>query len=86
MREHPGIKIRVEGHCDERGTVEYNQALGERRAQAVRNYLVSAGVTAANIESISFGKEQPLCDEHNEGCWQKNRCAHVAMLTTLAAN
>src|SRR5438094_905474 len=66
----------VEGHCDERGTNEYNVALGERRAKAAMNYLVAQGVRANRITVISYGEERPLCTEHNEGCWSQNRRAH----------
>ena len=68
--------VLIEGHCDERGTNEYNLALGERRAKATMNYLVSQGVQAARITIISYGEERPLCTEHNEACWAKNRRAH----------
>jgi peptidoglycan-associated lipoprotein len=66
----------VEGHCDERGTAEYNLALGERRANAVRDYLVSLGIPAARIQTVSKGKESPFCTESNEACWQQNRRGH----------
>jgi len=68
--------VLIEGHCDERGTNEYNLALGERRAKAAMNYLVSQGVQANRITIISYGEERPLCTEHNEACWAKNRRAH----------
>ena len=76
MKVNPNYLILVEGHCDERGTNEYNMALGERRAKAAMNYLVAQGVTAARITTISYGEERPLCTEHNETCWTKNRRAH----------
>src|SRR5437016_4109562 len=66
----------VEGHCDERGTNEYNVALGDRRAKAAMNYLVTQGVRANRITVISYGEERPLCTEHNEACWSQNRRAH----------
>jgi len=66
----------IEGHCDERGTNEYNLALGERRAKSTMNYLVAQGVQASRITIISYGKERPVCAEHNEACWSKNRRAH----------
>ena len=66
----------IEGHCDERGTNEYNLALGERRAKAAMNYLVSQGVQASRITIISYGEERPVCNEKNESCWSKNRRAH----------
>ncbi|MBI1847327.1 MAG: peptidoglycan-associated lipoprotein Pal [Candidatus Rokubacteria bacterium] len=68
--------VLIEGHCDERGTNEYNLALGERRAKATMNYLVSQGVQANRITIISYGEERPLCTEHNESCWAKNRRSH----------
>jgi peptidoglycan-associated lipoprotein len=68
--------VLIEGHCDERGTNEYNLALGERRAKATMNYLVSQGIQASRITIISYGEERPVCTEKNEACWQKNRHAH----------
>jgi peptidoglycan-associated lipoprotein len=68
--------VLIEGHCDERGTSEYNLALGERRAQSTMNYLVSQGIAASRITIVSYGKERPQCTEHTEGCWRKNRRAH----------
>ena len=65
----------IEGHCDERGTNEYNLGLGDRRARATMNYLVSQGVQAGRISTVSYGEERPVCTEHNESCWQKNRRA-----------
>ena len=72
-------QVTLEGHCDERGTVEYNLALGERRAKAVHDYLVSLGVPAARLKTVSYGKEVPVCTQSNEECWQKNRRAHTAV-------
>ncbi|MBI1810933.1 MAG: peptidoglycan-associated lipoprotein Pal, partial [Nitrospirae bacterium] len=66
-------KMILEGHCDERGTNEYNLALGEKRAKAARDYIVSAGVTKNRLDTISYGEEKPLCKEQTEDCWQKNR-------------
>jgi peptidoglycan-associated lipoprotein len=68
--------VLIEGHCDERGTNEYNLALGERRAKAAMNYLVGQGVQASRITIISYGKERPTCTEHTESCWAQNRRAH----------
>ena len=68
--------VLIEGHCDERGTNEYNLALGERRAKATMNYLVSQGVQANRVTIISYGEERPVCTEHNEACWSKNRRGH----------
>ncbi len=70
----------VEGHCDERGTEEYNRALGERRAQAVREYLVNLGLSAARIQTISYGKDKPIEPEHNEAAWSKNRRGEFGVL------
>lgn len=79
MLKRTKVSILVEGHCDERGTNEYNLALGDQRAQAAKNYIVSLGVPASRIETVSFGKEQPLCTEKSEECWAKNRRAHFVM-------
>lgn len=76
MKEHPALTYVVEGHCDERGTVEYNMALGEKRALAVRDYLVSLGVPARNLRTTSYGKSKPFVMGHNEEAWAKNRRAH----------
>jgi peptidoglycan-associated lipoprotein len=76
LKEYPKIRIQIEGHCDERGTVEYNLALGERRANAAKRYLVSLGVSANRISTISYGKEKPLDPGHNEEAWAKNRRDH----------
>jgi peptidoglycan-associated lipoprotein len=73
---HPGALVLIEGHADERGTNEYNLALGERRAKATMNYLVSQGVQASRITIISYGEERPICSEKSESCWAKNRRAH----------
>jgi len=73
LKANPKTKIRIEGNCDERGSVEYNQALGQRRATSAKRYLTEMGVSAHRISLISYGKEKPLCSEHDETCWQKNR-------------
>jgi len=73
LKANPNQLVLIEGHCDERGTSEYNLALGERRAKAAMNYLVSNGVEASRITTISYGKERPSCTEKNEACWAKNR-------------
>jgi peptidoglycan-associated lipoprotein len=67
------VKIRIEGNCDERGTIEYNVALGERRANGAKQYLVKLGISPDRLETVSWGKEKPICTEHNESCWAKNR-------------
>jgi peptidoglycan-associated lipoprotein len=78
LNQHSNIQFIIEGHCDERGSTEYNLALGDRRANAVRNALTSAGVNASRIKTISYGKEKPFCTESNETCWQQNRRGHFA--------
>ena len=76
LKSNPTHLVLIEGHCDERGTNEYNLALGERRAKSTMNYLVSQGVQANRITIISYGEERPQCTEHNEACWSKNRRSH----------
>jgi peptidoglycan-associated lipoprotein len=76
LKKWPTTRITVEGHADSRGTAEYNLALGERRASSVKDYLVSLGVTGDRIVVVSKGKEQPVCTEENEACWQQNRRGH----------
>ncbi|MGE3277419.1 MAG: peptidoglycan-associated lipoprotein Pal [Vicinamibacterales bacterium] len=76
MKKWTSTRITIEGHCDERGTAEYNLALGERRGNAVKDYLVSLGVPADRIQVVSKGKEDPFCTESNEACWQQNRRGH----------
>jgi peptidoglycan-associated lipoprotein len=73
------LRVTVEGHCDERGTVEYNLALGERRARAAFDYLVSLGVPADRLKTVSYGKEVPVCQTADEACWQRNRRAHFTV-------
>jgi peptidoglycan-associated lipoprotein len=73
LKANPRMKIRIEGNCDERGTKEYNQALGQRRATSAKKYLTDMGISAKRISLISYGKEKPVCSESNEDCWQKNR-------------
>ncbi len=77
LKKYHNVKIQVEGHCDERGTVEYNLALGERRANSTRNYLVSIGVSPERVSIISYGKEKPEDSAHSEAAWAKNRRAHT---------
>jgi peptidoglycan-associated lipoprotein len=76
LQQHPGIHITVEGHCDERGSTEYNLALGTSRADSVKAALIQAGVAGDRIKTYSYGKEKPFCTESNESCWQQNRRAH----------
>jgi peptidoglycan-associated lipoprotein len=77
LRQYPGYKLRIEGFCDERGSDEYNLALGDRRAKNAQEFLVRLGLPADQLETVSYGKEKPVCTEHNEDCWQKNRRAHT---------
>jgi len=76
LKKYPEIKVTIEGHCDERGSTEYNLGLGDRRAAATKNYLVSLGVSADRMSTVSYGKEKPFCMEHDETCWQQNRRGH----------
>jgi peptidoglycan-associated lipoprotein len=78
LKDFPDAVIMVEGHCDERGSAEYNLGLGDRRATAAKDFLVQLGVSADKLKNISYGKERPQCTESNEACWQKNRRAHFA--------
>jgi peptidoglycan-associated lipoprotein len=78
LRQHPEIKIVISGHCDERGTTEYNLGLGQNRADETKKFLVSLGVAENRISTTSFGKEKPFCQSHDEACWQENRRAHFA--------
>jgi peptidoglycan-associated lipoprotein len=81
LKKYPNVKIQIEGHCDERGTIEYNLALGERRANSTKNYLLSLGISSQRISTISYGKEKPLDPGHNEEAWAKNRRAHPTILS-----
>ena len=80
MTKNNSAKLSVEGNCDDRGTNEYNLALGDRRAKAVRDYLVSLGVASSRIETISYGEEKQVCTDQSEECWAKNRRAHFVIL------
>lgn len=75
VKEVPGLEVRIEGHCDERATLEYNMALGERRATNVRDYYVSLGIRKGTLSTVSYGEERPLCSQSEESCWQQNRRA-----------
>jgi peptidoglycan-associated lipoprotein len=79
LKRYPSIQILIEGHCDERGTSAYNLALGDRRANASRDYLDSLGVTASRVRTVSYGKERPFCTESTEDCWQQNRRSHFVI-------
>ncbi len=76
LKSYPRFKVTIEGHCDERGSTEYNLGLGDRRANAVKQFLVSSGISADRLSTVSFGKEKPFCTESNEACWQQNRRGH----------
>ncbi len=79
LRSYPQVRVTIEGHCDERGSTEYNIGLGERRAQAARQFLVSLGIASERMQTVSYGKEKPFCFAHDENCWQQNRRAHFVM-------
>ena len=79
LRDNPSVQVTIEGHCDERGTVEYNQALGEKRAMAARDYLVAAGIATARLQIVSYGKERPFANGSDEASWQQNRRAHFTI-------
>ena len=76
LKRYPSLRFVIEGHCDDRGTQAYNLALGERRADAAKEYLASLGIDASRMKTISYGKEKPFCEREDEGCWQSNRRAH----------
>ena len=76
LKAHTDIKFTIEGHCDERGSEEYNLGLGDRRATSAKNFLVNLGISTDNVSTISYGKDRPVCTDKNEECWQKNRRAH----------
>lgn len=79
LKENPKARVLIEGHCDERGTNQYNLALGERRAAATKNYLMAQGISSSRIDTVTYGEERPLCREQTEGCWQLNRRAHFVI-------
>jgi peptidoglycan-associated lipoprotein len=79
MRSYPQLKVVIEGHCDERGSTEYNLALGDRRAAAAKQFLTSLGISADRMETVSYGKERPFCSASTEECYQQNRRAHIVM-------
>jgi peptidoglycan-associated lipoprotein len=81
MKSNPSALVKVEGHCDERGTSAYNLVLGEKRAKSARNYLVELGVGANRLSVVSYGKERPFCNEHSESCYQQNRRGHLVVKT-----
>ena len=81
IKSNPGAQLKIEGHCDERGTSAYNLVLGEKRAKAARNYLVELGVSANRLGVVSYGKERPFCKDHSESCYAQNRRGHVVVKT-----
>ena len=80
LKDYPSYKLTIEGHCDERGSAEYNMALGEKRAESAKDYLVQVGIPGDQLAVVSYGKEKPVCDTHDEGCWQKNRRIHIVAM------
>jgi peptidoglycan-associated lipoprotein len=81
LARYPQVAVRIEGNADERGTREYNLALGARRAESIRNYLIERGISAARIDTISFGKERPIAEGANEDSWARNRNGHTAIVS-----
>jgi peptidoglycan-associated lipoprotein len=77
LKDYPDYKLTIEGHCDERGSAEYNMVLGEARAEAAKNYLVQVGIPTQQLGVVSYGKEKPVCETQDEACWQKNRRIHI---------
>lgn len=80
LRENPRAKVEIEGHCDNRGTIEYNLALGAKRARSVKDHLIEQGIEAHRVSTISYGEELPVCTEDTESCWSRNRRAHFVVL------
>ncbi len=79
LKDHPGTVMKVEGHCDERGTADYNIVLGDKRAKAARSYLIESGVSPKQVAIVSYGKARPFCTDSNEPCYQQNRRGHVLL-------
>src|SRR5579872_1348635 len=75
--QYPDYKLTIEGHCDERGSEEYNRALGDARAKAAKEYLVGVGISDSQLAVVSYGKDKPVCEDHDEACWQRNRRIHI---------
>ena len=80
LKDYPDYKLTIEGHCDERGSAEYNMQLGQARAESAKAYLVQVGIPSDQLGLVSYGKEKPACDGHEEGCWQKNRRIHIVAM------
>ena len=85
LKANPSARVEIEGHCDERGTNEYNLALGAKRAQAARDYLITLGIAKERLSTKSYGEELPVCKEQNEGCWQKNRHDRFVVIPARSA-
>jgi peptidoglycan-associated lipoprotein len=81
LKDHPGAVLKIEGHCDERGTTDYNMVLGDKRAKAARHYLAEIGVNPKQMAIVSFGKERPFCFDRDESCYQQNRRGHMLLNT-----
>lgn len=81
LKDHPGAWLKIEGHCDERGTTDYNMVLGDKRAKAARSYLVEVGVNPKQVAIVSYGKERPFCFDRDESCYQQNRRGHILLPT-----
>ena len=86
LRDNPAVMVDIEGHCDERGTNDYNMALGAKRAEAARDYLMTLGIAADRLSTTSYGEEVPVCEEHTEECWQKNRRDRFVIQPTQPAS
>jgi peptidoglycan-associated lipoprotein len=86
LKRNPTVRIEIEGHCDERGTNEYNLALGAKRAQAAKDYLITLGIAADRLSTISYGEEIPVCKEQNESCWRQNRRARFVIVQARPAS
>jgi peptidoglycan-associated lipoprotein len=80
LKDYPDYKLTIEGHCDERGSAEYNMALGDKRAESAKDYLVNVGIPSAQLNLVSLGKEKQICQEQDEACWQKNRRIHIVAM------
>jgi len=85
LKANPQVRVEVEGHCDERGTSEYNLALGAKRAESVKRYLIDLGISPDRFSTVSYGEELPTCREETEACWAKNRRAHFVVRATPTA-
>jgi peptidoglycan-associated lipoprotein len=80
LKDYPDYKLTIEGHCDERGSAEYNMALGDKRSEVAKDYLVNVGIPSQQLNVVSYGKNNPVCQQHNEACWQRNRRIHIVAM------